>query len=203
MAERYQDIHAKRSVIPRGSQPYIYLIIIVLASLINTLLARFGVLTRPIGPGSSGLYFSVAFMVVFALWFGWWGVISAYIGCFIGAGVFTGMPFAVNAYWSLADVWQVLIPVVAFTAFDADIGLRTRSDFLIFLGFGWLINNAVGAGWGASALALGKLIPWEEVPGVFTGWFTGNLIVTIVISPLLLRYATPHVRKLLGRGVSI
>ncbi|MCP8317490.1 MAG: hypothetical protein H3Z51_11640 [archaeon] len=174
---------------------YTYLIILVIVTIINSLLARFGVIARPIGLGSSGLYFSVAFMIAFALWFGAWGVIAAYIGCFIGAGMLSGMPLDVNLYWSLADVWQVLIPLVAFKIFDADVGLRTKRGFLIFLVFGWMLNNLVGAIWGASMLAIGGLASWIDVPNIFTGWFIGNLIVTIVITPLLLRYITPYIQK--------
>lgn len=172
-----------------------YVAILVVLIIINTILARFSAIALPIGPGSSGLYFSVAFMIAFALWFGGLGVIAAYIGCFIGAGVLGGVPFNVNLYWSLADIWQVLIPLVAFKAFDADISLRTRRDFVIFLIFGCLLNNLVGAVWGASMLAMGGLASWNDVPGTFTGWFIGNLIVTIVITPLLLRYITPYIEK--------
>ena len=174
---------------------YTYLVILVGVTLINTVLARFGVIARPIGLGCSGLYLSVAFMIAFALWFGGWGVIAAYVGCFIGAGLLGGMPHGVNLYWSLADVWQVLIPLAAFKAFDADVGLKTRRDFLIFLIFGWLLNNVAGAGWGASMLAVGGLASWNDVPGIFTGWLIGNLIVTIAITPILLRYFTPRIQK--------
>jgi len=52
-----------------------YLIILVLVTIVNTLFARFGVIARPIGLGSSGLYLSVAFMIAFALWFEAWDVL--------------------------------------------------------------------------------------------------------------------------------
>jgi hypothetical protein len=161
-------------------------------TIFNTLLARFGVIARPIGLGSSGLYFSVAFMIVFALWFGGWGVLAAYIGCYLGAGWLGGMPHAVNLYWSLADVWQVIIPLAAFRMFRADVGLRTMRDVLTFLGFGWLLNNLAGAAWGASTLALGGLAAWNDVPGIFSGWLVGNLIVTMAITPIVLRYGTGY-----------
>ena len=172
-----------------------YLVFLIIITAINSLLARFGVITYPVGPGSSGLYFSVAFMITFTLWFGAWGAIAAYIGCLIGAGMLAGMPLDVNIYWSLADLWQVLIPLMAFKTFDADVGLRTRRDFLIFLIFGWMLNNVVGAGWGASTLALGGIASWNDVPSIFLGWLIGNLIVTIAIAPLLLRYITPFIQK--------
>ncbi len=179
-----------------------YLALFPALVLVTTILARFGVIARPIGLGSSGLYFSVAVMIVFALWFGGWGVLAAYLGCIIGAGWLGGMPFGINLYWSLADVWQVLIPLAAFRVFNADVGLRTKRDCAVFIVFGWLLNNVVGAAWGASTLALGGLAVWSGVTGIFTGWLIGNLIVTAAIAPLLLRYGTPWLEEheLLVRG---
>ncbi|MCZ7392963.1 MAG: hypothetical protein ABOK23_04420 [Candidatus Methanoperedens sp.] len=159
-------------------------------------MSRFAVITWQIAQGVSGLYFAVAFMIAFALWFGVWGAIAAYIGCFIGAGMSTtGLPPSVNVYWSLADFWQVLIPLIAFRTLGADAVLKTQRDFLIFLVFGVVLNNLVGAGWGASTLAVGGIISWNNAPDIFASWLIGDLIVTIAITPLLLRYITPHIKK--------
>ncbi len=89
----------------------------------------------------------------------------------------------------------MLIPLAAFKAFNADVGLRTKRDFSVFIGFGWLLNNLAGAAWGASTLGLGGLASWSEVPSIFTGWLIGNLIVTAAIAPLLLRYGTPWIEE--------
>ncbi len=105
-----------------------------------------------------------------------------------------------NLYWSLADVWQVLTPLVAFRTFKADVVLSTHLDLMVFLAFGWLLNNVVGAAWGASMLAVGGVTLREGVPSIFTGWFVGNLIVTIAITPLSLRYGT---RYLHARGLLV
>jgi len=174
---------------------YSYIIILILITIINVLLSRFAIYTWHIAPGVSNLYFAVAFMIVFTLWFGAWGAIAAYIGCFIGAGMSTGLPLDVNAYWSLADIWQVLIPLIAFRALGADVGLKTRRDFFIFVIFGLLLNNMAGAGWGVSTLALNGIISWNNAPDIFIGWFIPNIIVTIAIAPLLLRYITPYIKK--------
>jgi hypothetical protein len=171
---------------------YTYLIILIIITIINSLLSRFAVITWQIAPGVSGLYFTVAFMIAFTLWFGIWGVIATYIGCFIGAGMTAGMPPDVNAFWSLADLWQVLIPLIVFRTSGADVGLKTKRDFLIFLIFGLVLNNVVGAGWGAITFAPGG-ISWGQ--DIFVGWLIGNLIVTIVITPLLLRHITPFIRR--------
>ena len=123
------------------------------------------------------------------------GVIAAYIGCYVGAGVLAGMSHVVALYWSLADVWQVLIPLVAFRTFKANIELRTRKDLSIFLVFGLILNNLIGAGWGSATLAIGRVISWSNVIFIFGSWFATNLIVTGIIATLMLRYLTPHVRR--------
>ncbi len=179
----------------RGNQEqksfYTYLAILIVIIIINSLLARFVVITWSIAPGVAVIYFAVAFMIVFALWFGVWGAIAAYIGCFIGAGMTAGLPPSVNLYWSLADLWQVLIPLIAFRKSGADVGLKTKRDFLIFLVFGLVLNNLVGAGWGSITIPPG--ISWKQ--DIFVSWFITNLIVTIVITPLLLIYLTPRIKR--------
>ena len=174
---------------------YTYVPVVLIVSVINIALARFAVVTWSVGPGVATIYFAVAFMMVFALWFGGWGVIAAYIGCCIGAGVLGGMSHVVALYWSLADVWQVLIPLVAFRTFKANIDLRTRKDLWIFLVFGVILNNLIGAGWGAAALAIGRVISWSNVIFIFGSWFATNIMVTAIIATLMLRYLTPHVRR--------
>lgn len=171
---------------------FIYITIFVFITVINSILALFEI---PSPIGSSELYFAIPFMIVFALWFGAWGVIAAYFGCFIGAGILSGIPLDVSLYFSLVDVWQVLIPLMAFKKLDADVGLRKKRDFLTFLIFGWILNSVVGAVWGASTLALGGLASWNEVPSIIIGWIFSNLIVIMAITPLLLRYATPYIQK--------
>jgi hypothetical protein len=173
---------------------YKYLLILAIVIIINSLLSRFAVVIWPSAPGVSALYFAVAFMIPFTLWLGAWGAIAAYVGCVIGAGLGT-MPFGVNLYFSLADLWQVLIPLVAFKRFRADVGLKTKRDFLIFFIFGWLLNNLVGAIWGSTMLSVGSVAPWNSVLETLTVWFVGNLIVTLVITTLLLKYITPYIGK--------
>ena len=173
---------------------YRNLIILLVVAIINALLSHFAAVAWPSAPGIAALYFAVAFMIPFTLWFGAWGAIAAYAGCVIGVGLFT-MPLSVNLYWSLADLWQVLIPLVAFRRFHADVGLKTGRDFLIFLIFGWLLNNLAGAVWGSTMLSLGGISTWNSVPTTLVVWFAGNLIVTVVITTALLKYVTPYIAK--------
>ena len=49
---------------------YTVLIILIMVSIINTLLSRFAVVPWSSAPGAPILYFAVAFMIAFTLWFG-------------------------------------------------------------------------------------------------------------------------------------
>jgi hypothetical protein len=172
---------------------YVYLIILVIATAINTLVARYATVAWSSRPGASDIYFAIALMIPFTLWFGAWGAIAAYAGCVLGA--LGSMPFGVNLYWSLADLWQVLIPLFAFRMLQADAGLKTKRDFLIFLVFGCLINNVVGAVWGPVMLAAGGVAAWSDTAYTLLTWFAGDAVVTLVIGFLLLRFLTGYIVK--------
>jgi hypothetical protein len=173
---------------------FLYLALLFLLICINALGAKFAVFSFELAPGVSSVYIIVAVMIVFGLWFGLYGAIAAYFGCFIGAGMLSGIPPDVNIYWSLADFWEVLIPLAAFRAFGCDPGLKNWRDAGVLLVFGIILNNVAGATWGAVGLALGGEIPWSEVVQVCYGWLSVNLIVCIVLLPLMLFFITPYLR---------
>jgi hypothetical protein len=176
---------------------YTFLVLLIGLILINTVVARCAVIAVPSGniPGVSSLYFAVAVMILFTLWFGGYGAVAAYVGTFIGSGLLSGMPPAVIWYWSLSGLWQVLIPLFALRMLDGDIRLRKPRDIIIFVIFGILLNNAFGALWGTVTLALGNEIAWAQVSPACFAWFAGNVIITALIVPLALRYVTPKIER--------
>jgi hypothetical protein len=176
---------------------YSFVILTLVLIVVNTLIARFCVIALPGGvAGVSTLYFAVAIMILFTLWFGAYGAIAAYAGTLIGSGLLNpAIPPVVAIYWSIAGLLQVLIPLVAFRTFKVDLTLESRRDWTLLLLFGVLINNSVGAAWGAWTLAFGNVIASSQIVSVFTLWLIGNIIVTIIIVPLALRYGTPKVQK--------
>jgi len=171
------------------------IVIFALITLANILLARYAALSLSNVEGVVTFYFAVAFMIAFALWFGVWGAVAAYIGCLIGSGIPAGLPLQVNLYWSLADLWQVLVPLVAFWLLKADVGLRCKRDFAVFAVFGLFLNNLAGALWGSGMLVLGGNFSSADFASLFSNWFLGNLVVTVLITPLLLRFVTPFLKK--------
>lgn len=165
-----------------------------LLACINALVAKYAIISFGMAPGVSALYVVVALMVVFTLWFGMYGAVAAYAGCFIGAGLFGSIPPGVNLYWSLADFWQVMIPLLAFRFFACDPGMKSWRDGGVLLVFGVLLNNLAGAAWGSVSLALGGIVPWSGVPLVFYSWLAGNVVVCIVFVPVTLYFLTPFLR---------
>ncbi|MGB2673388.1 MAG: hypothetical protein WBC56_00435, partial [Methanoregula sp.] len=101
---------------------YSFLILMIGLIIINSLLAGISLgLSHLISPslptGIAVLYIAAAFMLIFTLWFGMYGAIAAYVGCFFGSGLLSGMPLSVAIYFSLAALWMVLIPLAAFRMF--------------------------------------------------------------------------------------
>jgi hypothetical protein len=174
---------------------FLHIALLFLLICINALVAKFVVFSFAMGPGISSLYVVVALMIAFTLWFGIYGAVAAYAGCSVGAGILSGLPLDVSLYWSLADLWQVLIPLFAFRYFTCDPALKSRRDWAVLIVFGVFINNITGSAWGVVTLALGNEIAWAEVLPVFSGWLAGNVIVCLVVLPLLLWFLTPVIRE--------
>lgn len=162
---------------------------------LDALIAKFVVFSFAAGPGTSLLYVVVAVMIVTTLWFGLWGAIAAYAGCWIGAGVLSGLSPATSLVWSVADLLQVIIPLLAFRLLGADVALRTRRDLAILVIFGIVVNNLAGAIWGVLTLAPAGLVGVPNLVPLFSVWFIGNMIICAVLVPAVLRFGTPIVRE--------
>ena len=176
---------------------YSFVILTFVLIIVNTLLAWLSVRLVPAGAsGVSWISIAVAFMILFTLWFGAYGAIAAYVGTLLGSGLLATDSLRqhpeIAIVWAVAGLLQVLIPLVAVRVFEVDLTLETRRDWTIVLLFGVLINNVVGAAWGAWTLSL--VVPGNMV-SIFTAWLIGNIIVTILIVPLGLRYVTPKVQR--------
>ncbi len=179
---------------------YSFLILMIGLIIINSLLAGISLgLSHLISPslptGIAVLYIAAAFMLIFTLWFGMYGAIAAYVGCFFGSGLLSGMPVSVAIYFSLAALWMVLIPLAAFRMFDVKVGIESRRDLFHLILFGAILNNVIAAAWASLSLAIGGVIVWSSVMSAFLPWLIGNAIIIIIIAPLVLKRYTSHVEK--------
>ena len=175
---------------------YSFLFLVIGLILINTAISCLAVILFPsAAKGVALFYFPVAFMLLFTFWFGAYGAIAAYAGSFLGAGLLSGLPFEVSIFSAFANLWQVLIPLIAFRVFNANVGIENGRDLLHLVLFGIILNNVVGAAWGAYTLAAGHIVPTTQMTATFTAWWIGNVVATIIIVPICLRHFTPKVRK--------
>ena len=178
---------------------YSFLLLVIGLILVNTLLAWFSLkVSRFISPslptGVAAIYIAAAFMLIFALWFGMYGVIAAYVGCFFGSGLLAGMPASVAVYFSLANLWQVLIPLAAFRIFDVNVGIESRRDLFHLVLFGVVLSTYRG-GVGFGSAGNRRAYCMVQVGSAFTSWLVGNALITIIIVPLVLHYGTSGVGK--------
>jgi hypothetical protein len=176
---------------------YSFVILTLILIVVDTLLAWISVKLIPAAAGSVSLvYIAVAFMILFTLWFGAYGAIAAYVGTLLGSGLLGSDTFSqhpeIALVWAIAGLLQVLIPLVAVRSFEVDLSLENPRDLTYVLIFGVIVNNIVGAAWGAWTLALAGPV---DLGSVFATWLIGNIIVTILIVPLALKHFTPKVQK--------
>jgi hypothetical protein len=176
---------------------YSFVILTFILILAETLLAWLSMKLAPAAVGGvSWIYVAVAFMILFTLWFGAYGAIAAYVGTLVGAGLLTSDKLMLNPgialLWAVAGLLQVLIPLVALRTFDFDLNLESRRDWTLLLLFGVLINNVVGAAWGAWTLSL---IAPGTFGSIFATWLIGNIIVTLLILPASLKFFTRKIQR--------
>jgi hypothetical protein len=176
---------------------YSFVILTFVLILINTALCYASVKLFPASIGGIAYIFpAVAFMILFTLWFGGYGAIAAYAGTLVGAGLMASEVLTKNPLiailWAVAGLLQVLIPLVATRSFDVDLTLENRRDVSLIILFGVVVNNLIGAAWGAWTLGLAE-------PGAmgttFSTWLIGNVIVTLLVVPLALKIITPRIQK--------
>jgi hypothetical protein len=147
-----------------------HLVVTAIATGVATILAIYAVIAAPVAPfpGVSGLYIAAAIYVPLSLWLGIWGCIAGYISCVIlgfvsGFGIWT-------FYWSLADFFEGLVPLLAFRIFKADVdlgaSLERKKELYIILGV--LVIDLI-----ISAIA-------TAIPGLGILWVI-TLIIAIVL----------------------
>jgi hypothetical protein len=173
-----------------------------IATGLSIVLAWLGVIAAPwAAVGISAFYIAVAFMVPFALWFGGWGLIAAYIGCVVGAGLLSGMPLVTALFYSVVDIIHPLFFLVAYRIFAerygvSPLGRLEKSKEMWFWVIVTLLSNVVAAIWGTASLYLIGFVPMNAFAIATIGWFIGDTIVLLVIGTVVLKVATPIVERL-------
>jgi len=162
--------------------------------------------------GISFFYFVYPFIIVFTLWWGLWGMLGGYIGCVVGAGLMVGLGVVPSVAYAVSDLVPFLVMFALYRGVLAKSGIdplmRDLTDkevrgtktkrglaWLWFIVINVLVLNAISAELGIGIQNVLGLIP----PGAFWlywyGWFAGDGIAMIIITPILVKGLTSLVER--------
>ncbi len=170
----------------------VHIAILALLIGVGAVAGTFGSLSVPLGYGVTGFWPGVAVQAVGSIWFGLWGVAAGFLFPFI-SNTLAGAPLYVSFAYLPSNLLQGLIPALVFKYMKLDPRLRTAKDYIMYIIFGVIINNILGALWAVTALQAIGLITVESVPLFFSGWTIGNGIPSLIFGIILLKALSPMV----------
>ena len=129
----------------------VHIAIMALLIGVGAVAGTFGSLSVPLGYGVTGFWPGVAVQAVGSIWFGMWGVLAGFLFPFISNSL-AGAPLYVSFAYLPSNLLQGIIPAWAFKFFKADPRLTSGKDYAIFIVFGVILNNILGAAWAVTAL---------------------------------------------------
>ncbi len=170
----------------------IHIVMMALFIGIGIVVGTLGSLAIPIG-FVSAFWPGQAVQAVGGIWFGGWGVLAGMFFPFVSNALSGSAPIPVSAAYLPANFLQAVLGAVAFRWLRADPRLRSSRDWWIWIVFGVLVANFVGAFWGTYVLTWFGLITVAARSTALLGWFIGNTIPSLIFGSILLKYVTPMV----------
>jgi integral membrane sensor domain MASE1 len=172
----------------------VHVVMLALFTGIGIVVGTFGSLAVPIG-FVSAFWPGQAVQSIGSIWFGWWGGIAAGLFPLISNALSGSAPLPVSLAYLPGNILQGIIAGWAFRKFLADPSLGKGRDWGIFILWGAIIPNLIGAGWGSTVLRMFGMITPAAHLVTFFGWFVGNTIPTIILGGLILKFVSPLVVK--------
>jgi hypothetical protein len=179
------------------------LVVVAVATAVYTILSYLTIATLP-NPalGVSPLFIAIGFGIPFALWFGGWAFVIAYIGNFVGAGLLAGLPPVIAIPFGAADFIQLCIPMLLYRFFAYRFGVSpigkdifTKRGFIFFLICAVIPTNIIGGLYGNTILYFaGYVVPKAFIASWIT-WSGTNMIIILVIGTILLSTLGPIVER--------
>lgn len=176
----------------RRSPGIIHVVMMALFIGIGIVVGTLGSLAIPIG-FVSAFWPGQAVQAVGATWFGAWGVIAGMFFPFISNAMSGSAPIPVSAAYLPANFLQGFLAVAAFKWLKGDPRLLSVRDWVIWIVFGVLLANFLGAFWGTYVLSWFGLITDQARLPALLGWTIGNSIPSLIFGSILLKYVTPMV----------
>jgi integral membrane sensor domain MASE1 len=170
----------------------VHIVMLALFTGIGIVVGTLGSLAVPLG-FVSAFWPGQAVQSIGSIWFGAWGAIAAGLFPLISNALSGSAPLPVSLAYLPGNILQGLIAGWAFRQFVADPRLNSTRDWTIWLFWGAIVPNIVGAGWGSTVLVMFGMITSAAQFTTFLGWFIGNTVPTIILGSLILKYVSPLV----------
>ena len=177
------------------------LVAVAVATAVYTVLSWLAVLALPSGvPVVSSVFFAIGFGVPFAIWFGGWAFVIAYIGNFVGAGLLSTppLPLPIALVFGTVDLIQLGLPMILYRTLAKRFGVSpigkdvyTVRGFIFFVLCAVLPNNIIGGLYGNFILVQSGIAPSSTFMLGWMAWSISNVVVTLVIGSILLATLGP------------
>ncbi len=161
---------------------------------VGVVVGTFGSLAISLGPVSA-FWPGQAIQSVGTIWYGGWGAIAGIVFPMISNSISGAVALPISICYIPGNLAQSAIGAWAFRKFDCDPRLKTTKDWVVFLVFGTVIANAIGAAEGNLVLYLFGMITAEAIPVSFVGWFVGNTVASAILGIIMLKFLSPLVMK--------
>ena len=153
-------------------------------------------------PIVSSLFVAIGFGIPFAIWFGGWALVIAFIGNAVGAGILSGLPLPIALWFGTVDLIQLGLPMLLYRLLAQHLGVDpigkdvfTLRGFIFFVVCAILPGNIIGGAYGNAILVWGHIAPDASY---YLGWFTwslSNIVLAIIIGSTLLKSLGPVVER--------
>lgn len=181
------------------------LVAVAVASAVYIVLSWLAIVALPSGfPVVSAIFLAIGFGIPFAIWFGGWAFVIAYLGNFIGAGLLSTPPLPLNiALWfGTVDLIQLGLPMLLYRLLAKRFGVSpigkdiyTVRGFIFFILCAVLPNNIIGGLYGNYILVQTGVVPANAFLASWFTWSLSNVVVTLIIGSLLLKFLGPVVER--------
>lgn len=181
------------------------LVAVAVATAVYTVLSWLAIISLPSGfPVVSSVFLAIGFGIPFAIWFGGWAFVIAYIGNFVGAGLLSTppLPLPIALVFGTVDLIQLGLPMLLYRLLATRFGVSpigkdiyTVKGFIFFVICAVLPNNIIGGLYGNFILMQSGVIPGNAFLSAWAIWSLSNVVVTLIIGSVLLKTLGPVIER--------
>ncbi len=154
-------------------------------------------------PIVSFLFVAIGFGIPFAIWFGGWAFVIAYIGNAVGAGILSGLPLPIALWFGTVDLIQLGLPMLLYRLLAKRFGVDpigkdvfTPRGFIFFFLCAVLPGNIIGGAYGnAILITWTHFIPDASYNIAWLTWSLSNIVLATIIGSILLKSLGPVVER--------